>query len=270
MKKLFSNIYFNIGITIIAVLTALFVISFFYLPYDPNFMDLANSYSPPSLKHLFGTDEFGRDIFSRILKASQIVYLIGFSAVIIGLVIGGLIGSIAGYFGGYVDAVLMKLIETQMAFPGILLALMFVVVFGKDIINLIFAIGIMGIPKFARMTRAGYLKYKNYDFVKASISRGAGHFRIMYIHILPNILTELLITATLGFSTAIMAEAGLSYLGLGVQPPHPSWGKMLNSGQRFIAIAPWYPIIAGLFITLTVLGFNLLADALREFNDGTT
>ncbi len=270
MKKISSSTYFNIGISIVAVLGALFVISFFYMPYDPTAMNLDATYAPPSLQHIFGTDEFGRDIFSRILKGSQLVYLIGFSAVLLGLIVGGLIGSIAGYFGGYIDDILMKIIETKMAFPGILLALMLLAVFGTDISNLILAIGIMAIPKFARMTRSGYLKYRGYDFVQASISRGAGTFRIMYIHILPNIVTDLLITASLGFSSAIMAEAGLSFLGLGVQPPNPSWGQMLSNGQRFFAISPWYPIIPGLFITLTVLGFNMLADGLRELNDVTT
>ncbi len=267
MKKLFSSIYFNIGFAIISILVLLLLLSLVYLPYDPTYMDLDATYQAPSAEHIFGTDEFGRDIFSRILKGSQIVYFIGFSAVAIGLVVGGIIGSIAGYFGGYVDDFLMKIIETQMAFPGVLLALMLVAVFGTDLSNLILAVGIMGIPKFARMTRAGYLKYKHHDFVQASISRGASDFRIMYIHILPNIITDLVITATLGFSSAIMAEAGLSFLGLGVQPPNPSWGQMLSSGQGYIAIAPWYPIIPGLFITLSVLGFNMLADGLREFRN---
>ncbi len=264
MKRYFKNSYFNFGFFVVSILLALFALSFIYIPYDPNAMDLERIFAPPSIAHIFGTDEFGRDLFSRIVDGSRVIYLVGFCAVSAGLLVGVLIGSIAGYFGGWTDEILMKIIDTKMAFPGVLLALMLIAIFGTSITNLIVAIGIIGIPKFARITRAGYMKYKQYDFVKASRSRGASHFRIMYIHILPNLFTELLITATLGFSSAIMAEAGLSYLGLGIQPPDPSWGQMLSNGQRYLGMAPWYPIIPGLFITLTVLGFNMLADGLRD------
>ncbi len=264
MKAHLKNAYFSFGFVIVIFLLALFVVSFIYMPYDPNAMNLSKTFAPPDTANIMGTDEFGRDLFSRILAGSQIIYLIGFCAVVVGLVFGVLIGSVAGYFGGWTDEILMKIIDTKMAFPGILLALMLIAIFGTGISNLILAIGIMGIPKFARITRAGYLKYKQYDFVKASRSRGASHFRIMYIHILPNLTTELLVTATLGFSSAIMAEAGLSYLGLGIQPPDPSWGQMLSNGQRYLGMAPWYPIVPGLLITLTVLGFNMLADGLRD------
>ncbi len=264
MKNYLKNPHFSFGFVIVTFLLALFVMSFVYMPYDPNAMNLDKTFAAPDMANILGTDEFGRDLFSRILDGSRVIYLIGFCAVAVGLFVGVLIGSIAGYFGGWVDEVLMKLIDTKMAFPGILLALMLIAIFGTGISNLILAIGIMGIPKFARITRAGYMKFKQYDFVKASRSRGASHLRIMYIHILPNLLTDLLVTATLGFSSAIMAEAGLSYLGLGIQPPDPSWGQMLSNGQRFMGMAPWYPVVPGLLITLTVLGFNMLADGLRD------
>lgn len=267
MRKDKINSYLVVGSIMLIIMLCFMILSFFYTPYEPNQMDVVHRYEAPSGMHLFGTDEFGRDIFSRILYGSRFIFLIGLFSMLFGLFIGLTLGALAGYYGGLLDDLLMKVVDTQMAFPGILLALMLIAVFGTNITSLMIAIGLISIPRFTRVIRSGVIKRKNLDYVLAAKSRGAGNFRIIYLHIIPNMMPEILITCSLGFSSAIMAEAGLSYLGLGVQPPNPSWGQMLSGAQRFIAQAPWYPIIPGLFITITILGFNMLADGLRDYYD---
>ncbi|HEY8462953.1 MAG TPA: ABC transporter permease [Bacillota bacterium] len=265
--RLFKNPSFLIGSILIGILLMMMVISFFYTPADPNAMNIQARFALPGAGHILGTDNFGRDILSRIMKGSQIAFSVGFLTLVIGLVAGTLIGSIAGYYGGIVDEVLMKIIDIKMAFPGVLLALMLIAAFGTGINNTLLALGLMAIPRFARVIRSGYLQYKEMDFVKAARARGAGNLRIMYIHILPNLLSPLIVTSSLSFASAVLAEAGLSYLGLGVQPPDPSWGKMLNEAQAYIAEAPWYAVIPGILITMMVLGFNLIGDGLRTVYD---
>ncbi|MDD3212964.1 MAG: ABC transporter permease, partial [Eubacteriales bacterium] len=168
---------------------------------------------------------------------------------------------------GKVDTVLMKLIDTQMAYPGILIALMLISIFGTGVRNVIISLGVMSIPRFARITRAGFIQYKSYDFVKAARARGANSLRVMYIHILPNILSSLAVTCSLAFANSILLEAGLSYLGLGIQPPAPSWGMMLKEAQSFIYNSVTYAIGPGIMVTAMVLGFNLIGDGLRDVLD---
>lgn len=193
--------------------------------------------------HPLGTDQFGRDILSRLMEGTRVSFLVGALTVVFGLVVGGAIGSIAGYYGGKIDEVIMKLIDTQMAFPGVLLALMLIAVFGNSLQNLILALGVMSIPRFARISRSGFIKYRDAEFIKAARSRGAGDGRIIFLHILPNIVPELIVTSSLGFAGAVMSEAGLSYLGLGIQPPTPSFGKMLSEAQAEILQAGWYVLV---------------------------
>lgn len=256
-----------IGFGLIALLFALMAASLFYTPYEPNEMNTSMRLMPPQASHWWGTDNFGRDIFSRIMEGTQTSFLIGFSSVAIGLFFGLLIGAAAGYAGGWIDELLMRVMDAKLAFPGILLAIMLVSVFGPGLGNTIVALGVMSIPSFSRIARSGFIQYKEFVFVKAAIARGAGPLRIIMHHILPNILSPLIVAATLRFSGSILAEAGLSYLGLGVQPPDPSWGRMLSEAQPFIVQAPWYVLITGSIITVMVLGFNLLGDGLRDLYD---
>ncbi|RRJ66819.1 ABC transporter permease [Paenibacillus oralis] len=253
---------------VLVILLLLFMLTgVFYTPYEPNEMNTAMRLAPPQPAYLWGTDNFGRDIFSRIMEGTQTAFLIGFTSVSIGLAFGLVIGATAGYFGGFVDEAIMRLIDATQAFPGILLAIMLVSVFGPGLNNTILALGLMSVPSFSRIARSGFIQYKEFEFVKASVAKGAGPLRIMVRHILPNMVSPLIVAASLGFSGSVLAEAGLSYLGLGVQPPDPSWGRMLSEAQPFIINAPWYVLITGAVITTMVLGFNLLGDGIRDVYD---
>lgn len=253
-----------IGALLVILLLLFMLTGLFYTPYEPNEMNTAMRLAPPQASHLWGTDNFGRDIFSRIMEGAQTAFLIGVSSVSIGLTCGLVIGAMAGYFGGWLDEVIMRFIDAMQAFPGILLAIMLVSVFGPGLNNTILALGLMSIPSFSRIARSGFIQYKEFDFVKASIAKGAGSWRIIIRHILPNMVSPLIVAASLGFSGSVLAEAGLSYLGLGVQPPDPSWGRMLSEAQPFIINAPWYVILTGIVLTAMVLGFNLLGDGIRD------
>lgn len=267
MKKWYHNKNFMTGAVLLSFLLLILAVSFLYLPYDPNQMNTQQKFQLPSPVHLLGTDNFGRDILSRVMKGSQVAFLIGFSSVGIGLVFGLIFGALAGYFGGLADEIVMRLTDAQMAFPGIILALVIITVFGSGTLNTAIALGITSIPRFCRITRAGFMQIKELDYIKAARSRGASALRLMACHILPNMLSPLLVTASLGFATAILAEAGLSYLGLGIQPPDPSWGMMLFEAQGYLLTSPWYAFIPGSMITMMVLGFNLLGDGLRDITD---
>lgn len=256
-----------VGAVLIGFLLLVLAMSFICLPYDPNQMNTQQKFQLPSPQHLLGTDNFGRDILSRVMKGSQAAFLVGFSSVGIGLVFGLIFGAAAGYLGGAADEVIMRVTDAQMAFPGVILALVIITVFGPGTLNTAIALGITSIPRFCRITRAGFMQIKELDYVKAARSRGASALRVMAFHILPNMLSPLLVTASLGFVTAILAEAGLSYLGLGIQPPDPSWGMMLSEAQAYLLTSPWYAFIPGCMITMMALGFNLLGDGLRDITD---
>ena len=264
LKKCLHNKNFIIGLCMVGLMVLVMVVGFFYIPYDPDAMDTENELQFFSAAHPLGTDQFGRDVLSRIMQGARVSFLVGALTVVFGLVVGGAVGAVAGYYGGKVDEVIMKLIDTQMAFPGVLLALMLIAVFGNSIQNLILALGVMSIPRFARITRSGFIKYRDAEFIRAARSRGAGDGRIIFRHILPNIVPELIVTSSLGFAGAVMSEAGLSYLGLGIQPPTPSFGKMLSEAHGEILQAGWYVLVPAAAITLLVMGFNLIGDALQE------
>ena len=264
LKKCLRNKNFILGSCMVGLMVLIMVVGFFYMPYDPDVMDTEHELQFFSAAHPLGTDQFGRDILSRIMEGTRVSFLVGALTVVFGLVVGGTVGAVAGYYGGKIDEVIMKLIDTQMAFPGVLLALMLIAVFGNSLQNLIFALGIMSIPRFARITRSGFIKYRDAEFIKAARSRGAGDGRIIFLHILPNIVPELIVTSSLGFAGAVMSEAGLSYLGLGIQPPTSSFGKMLSEAQAEILQAGWYVLVPAAAITLLVMGFNLIGDALQE------
>lgn len=252
---------------IVFLLTLMAILGIFWQPYDANEVMATRKLLPPSWDHWFGTDNFGRDIFSRVLVGTVNVYIIGMTSVFIGLVGGLIMGAIAGYFGGWVDEVIMRITDAMMAIPGILFAIMLISIFDTGFMNTIVALGVPRIATFTRVIRAGFLQIKPLDYVKSSIIKGSSNIHIIRHHILPNIFTQILVAVSLSFSSTILSESGLSYLGLGVQPPHASWGRMLSEAKPYLLKAPWYITSVGIMITLMVLGFNLLADGIRKQND---
>lgn len=257
-----KNRKFNIwaGGVIIGVVLLFVAAGLFYTPFDPNQMDASIKNMAPSLSHPFGTDNFGRDILSRVMEGSRTTFFIALSTVLIGTAAGTLLGAVTGYFGGVLDEVLMRINDVILSFPSILLALVFVGVIGTGKYNIIIALGIVFIPSFARVVRSEFAVQKNMDYVKNARIMGAGPFRIMFVHILPNTLPILLSSMVIGFNNAVLAEAGMSYLGLGVQPPDASLGRMLSEAQTYLFSAPWYALAPGILIILTVLGFGLLGE----------
>jgi len=265
--RLLRNINFTIGsiVTLMIVLTGLLSIS--YTPYDPNRMNLSERFRPPQGTHWFGTDQYGRDIFSRVMKGSTNSIIVGLVAVSIGMGFGILIGSIAAFYRGWADEAIMRISDVLYGFPAILSALLITSILGPGIINSMIAIGIFNIPIFARLTRATSLSIWERDYVTSARAIGNSDPGIIWKYILPNILSSLIVQGTVQFAIAILAEAGLSYLGLGTQPPHASWGRMLNEAQTFMGTSSWLAIFPGCAIALAVLGFNLLGDGLRDILD---
>lgn len=243
---------------------ALIVLGFFWTPYDPEAMDSAAKLSGVSFSHLMGCDNFGRDIFSRVLKGGTTTLFVALGTVGIGTVFGIIIGAFTGYFGGIADEILMRVNDVLFAFPSILLALVFVSLSGYGTTNVIFALGIAFIPSFARIVRSEFIRCKNMDYVKSAKLAGAGNLRIMFVHILPNTAPVLLSAVMIGFNNAVLAEAGMSYLGIGVQPPHASLGRMLSEAQTYLFSAPGFALFPGIFLILLVLGFSILGEGIRD------
>lgn len=239
-------------------------------PYDPLEQDLYNRLSPPSMTHPFGTDDFGRDILSRVIYGTRISLRIGVAAVMIALVAGTVIGLVAGYYGGALDQVLMRLMDLLLAFPSILLAIGIVAILGPGLDNAMIAIGVVAIPQYSRLIRASTLTVREADYVQALRALGAKDLRILMTAVLPNCLAPLIVQSTLSLATAILDAAGLSFLGLGAQPPTPEWGAMLSGGRELILSAPWVLTYPGVAIFVTVLAFNLLGDGLRDAFDPKT
>jgi len=253
-----------VGLILTGFILVLMIIGFFYTPFDPNKMSVLEKFQSPNLSHLLGTDNFGRDILSRIITGTKTTLFVGTSTVVFGVFFGVLFGAIAGYTGGWVDELIMRINDALTAFPGILLALVLVTVLGQGKYQIILALGIIFIPSYSRITRSGFLQVKELEFAKSAKVFGATPFRIMFVHILPNIYPALLSAITIGFSNAILAEASMSFLGFGVQPPDPSWGRMLSEAQSYLFNAPWYVIAPGVIIIITVLGFNFIGEGLRR------
>lgn len=252
------------GSVLTGIILLLLLISFVYTPYDSNEMNIAERFQAPGYKHLCGTDNFGRDIFSRVMDGTKTTFLVAISTVLIGTFFGIVLGAIAGYSGGWVDEIIMRINDALTAFPGILLALVLVAVLGQGKYTIVLALGLIFIPSYARITRSGFMQLKEEEFVKSAQVFGASPFRIMFLHILPNIYPSLLSAITIGFSNAILSEAGMSFLGFGVQPPDPSWGRMLSEAQAYLFKAPWYAVAPGTIIIITVLGFNFIGEGLRK------
>jgi peptide/nickel transport system permease protein len=243
------------------------LISFFWTPYSPTAMNFRDKLQGPSLNHLFGTDNFGRDVFSMIMVGARNSIAVSIIAVLVGAGIGIPLGAFAAARGGMVDGFVMRMTDLAFAFPALLTAVIITAVFGPGAVNAMIAIGIFNIPVFARVTRGASLGLWKREYVQAARCAGRGDVSITLLHVLPNINHVLIVQATIQFALAIVAEAGLSYVGLGTQPPMPSWGKMLNDAQTFIYDAPWLAIFPGLAITFAVLGLNMLGDGLRDVLD---
>lgn len=259
-----KNYNLIVGGSITGVILLMILIGVFYTPYDPNAMDASARFAGISMKHLMGCDNFGRDVFSRVLEGSRTTLIVAAGTVFIGTFFGVIIGALTGYYGGVVDEVLMRINDAIFAFPSILLALVFISIFGSGKYHVIIALGIAFIPSFARIVRSEFIKCKNMDYVKSAKLQGAGDFRIMFVHILPNTLTVLLSAIMIGFNNAVLAEAGMSFLGIGVQPPDASLGRMLSEAQSYLFRAPSYALFPGVIIILMVLGFSLLGDGLKD------
>ena len=259
--------------TAVAGLAIIILVSFSALPapwvapYSPTDTDLYSRLKPPSQKHLFGTDKLGRDVFSRIVWGARVSLKVGVISVLIGMTLGVVLGLIAGYFGRLVEITIMGLMDLLICFPAILLAIAIVATLGPGINQVMIAVGVSMVPRFARVTRGSVLSVKEQYFVIAARSLGASHVYIMLRYILLNILTPVVVLATLNCAFAIIMEAALSFLGIGVQPPDPTWGTILSDGRISIRTAPWISTFSGLCITLTVVGFNLLGDSLRDILD---
>lgn len=259
MKKQKSK-KFVIGMILMCTVFLFVLIGLFYTPYSPNEMNGSLKNMPPSLQHWFGTDNFGRDILSRVMDGSKTTFLIAICTVIIGCAAGSFVGAVTGYFGGILDTVVMRLNDVLLSFPYILLGLVIISFLGIGKYNIIIAMGILFIPSFARVVRSEFVIQKELDYVKNARLMGASHFRIIFVHILPNTFPILLSTITIAFNNAVLTEAALSYLGLGVQPPDASLGRMLSEAQTYLMNAPWYALAPGITIILTVLGFSLINE----------
>lgn len=255
---------FKIGAAITGGMLLLIVLGFFWTPYDPEAMDKANKLAGVSLSHIMGCDNFGRDIFSRVLTGCGTTFFVALGTVSIGTLCGIVIGAFTGYYGGIVDEIFMRINDALFAFPSILLGLVFISLLGSGKYNVIVALGIAFIPSFARIVRSEFIRCKNMDYVKSAKLAGAGDLRIMFVHILPNVMTVLSSSIMIGFNNAVLAEAGMSYLGIGVQPPDASLGRMLSEAQTYLFSAPGYAMFPGVMLILMVLGFSLLAEGLKE------
>ncbi|CAN7477935.1 ABC transporter permease [Mesorhizobium sp. LjNodule214] len=267
LAKAFRNRSFLIGLVITALVAAVAILSYVWTPYDVTRLVISNKTQSPSLAHWFGTDHFGRDILSMIMVGARNSIAVALVAVGIGMGAGVPLGAFAAARGGLVDEVLMRMNDLVFAFPALLSAIMITAIFGPGAINAIIAIGIFNIPVFARVARAGALAIWPREFILAARAAGKGNTLITIEHILPNIATLLLVQGTIQFALGILAEAGLSYVGLGAQPPMPSWGRMLFDAQTRMVVAPWMAIFPGMAIVVTVLGLNLLGDGIADILD---
>ncbi|MEM1953265.1 MAG: ABC transporter permease [Candidatus Caldarchaeum sp.] len=255
------GLFFVISLIVVAVLAP--VIS----PFDPNKQELIRRLEGPSQTNLLGLDEFGRDILSRIIHGARVSLQVGLGVVLLAMLIGTVVGLVAGYYGGVIDLVLMRITEVFLAFPGLVLSIGIMAVIGPGIANIVLALATVYWPQYARVIRSQVLTIKNMDFLLAAKTIGSSDMRLLLKHILPNSVPPVIVLTTLGIGAAILAEAGLSFLGLGVNPPTPSWGSMIASGRDYILQAPHLLVFPGLVITITVLAFNLLGDGLRDALD---
>lgn len=267
LRRLFVSPSAKIGAVILVFFVIVAIFAPAIAPFDPLQMGVGKNLQPPSGAHWFGTDEFGRDLFSRVVFGSRLTLMIGLIAVGISMIAGVSIGLVAGYAGGWIETVLMRSIDVLFSFTETLIALAAVAVLGPSLTNAMIAVGISSIPFYARVTYGAVLVEKNKEYFKASQAIGARPVRLIVRHLIPNILSPIVVISTVGVSIAILSASALSFLGLGAQPPSPEWGAILSAGRDYFKRAPWITAFPGLSIALVVLGFNLLGDGLREALD---
>jgi peptide/nickel transport system permease protein len=255
------------GAGIVAVFVLLALFAPVLVPFNPTQGNLNDRLQPPSAAHWLGTDELGRDLLSRILFGARISLQIQIVAVVLALLVGVALGSVGGYRGGYMDNIIMRAMDVLLAFPGIFLALAIIAALGPGLLNLMLAAGISSVPQFARIVRASILSLKEREFVEAALALGSGSGRVMFRHLLPNCLAPIIVQSTLRMATVLLTASGLSFLGLGVQPPTPEWGAMLSNARSYLIVAPHVATIPGLAIMVVVVGFNLFGDGLRDTLD---
>ena len=266
-KRFWKNRMAVAGSVIVVLLFMVSLLAPWLAPYDPNAIDLKNVLAPPSGGHPLGTDPLGRDVFSRMIWGAGISLKVGFVATGIAILIGTMLGAVAGYYGRWVDAVIMRFVDIMLCFPSFFLILAVIALLEPSIWNIMIVIGLTGWMGVTRLVRADFISLKERDFVQAARVIGAGDLRIIFLHILPNAMASVLVTATLGVAGAILTESALSFLGIGVQPPTPSWGNILTAGKDNIDIAWWLSFYPGLAILITVLGYNLLGEGIRDALD---
>lgn len=269
IQRLVRNKMAMLGLFILVLLALGAIFADVIADYDTKVVaqNIANRLQGPSAEHWFGTDEFGRDIFARMLHGSRVSLVVGLISVSVSLIIGGTLGAFAGFYGGKVDNVIMRIMDIFLAVPSILLAITIVAALGTNLVNVMLAIGISGVPNFARIVRAAVMSVKDQEFVESSRAIGAGSVTIIFREIIPNCMAPIIVQATLSVAGAILSTASLSFIGLGVQPPDPEWGAMLSSGRNFLRDAVHLTLFPGLAIVITILALNLLGDGLRDALD---
>jgi peptide/nickel transport system permease protein len=254
----------KVGTVIVVAIALAALLAPWLIPYDPAAQELPLRLAGPSASHWFGLDELGRDILSRVLMGARVSLMVGFVVVGVSSVLGSAVGSIAGYYGGGIDQTISRVMDVLLAFPGILLAIALVAVLGPSLVNVVLALTVIGWVGYARLVRGQVLRAREFEYVMAARALGAGTWRLLTRHVLPTALPAVSVQATLGMAGAILSEAALSFLGLGVQPPTPSWGTMINGGRVHLLDAPHLTVFPGLFLALVVLGFNFVGDGLRD------
>lgn len=267
VKAFFRTRLAPLGFLLVMFAVLMAVSAFTIAPHDPNIGDFSNVLAPPSTEHFLGTDQNGRDVLSRLMHGSVVSLQVGFGATVVSTVIGVLFGVFAAYYGGWIDEALMRVTDALIAFPSLILALAIATALGASVVNIILAIAVTSFAGMARLARGSALSIKEKEFVDASRASGASDLRLISKHILPNVLSPIIVQFSLMVSFAILTEAGLSFLGVGVRPPQSSWGGMLETGYRYLEVAPWISIVPGAAIFMTVLGFNLIGDGLRAAID---
>ena len=267
IRQLLSDNVSRIGGIIILSLVVIAIFANYIAPYNPYYQDLAHRLTPPSMSHLLGQDQLGRDVLSRIIYGTRISLEVGITVMVISLSIGTIVGAIAGYYGGKIDQIIMRIADVFLAFPGLILAIGLMAVLGQGIVNVIVSLSIVAWPGYARVIRSQALSLKELEYVEAARLMNASSPRLIFRHIIPNSISPIIILGTIGIGFAILAEAGLSFLGLGVGPNIPSWGSIIADGRANFILDPYLMIFPGIFLALAVLGFNLIGDSLRDALD---
>ena len=258
------NKYFVAGLLMTGLAVLLGIVGFFWTPFSTTEMSAAEKFAAPSLRHLFGTDNFGRDIFSRVMQGLGTTISISSLVVLFSGSVGILLGAVTGYFGGLLDEVVMRITDALNGFPSILLTLVIISVLGSGRQNVIISLGLVFVPSFIRIVRSEFIRLRDMDYIRRARLMGVGKRRILFVHMLPNIFSVFWVSVMIGFNNAILAESGMSYLGIGVQPPDASLGKMLSDAQGYLQSAPWYALAPGLTIVWVVLGFSLFGEGIRR------